>query len=358
MVLSTFAAVLLGGGLGLRGERALTEILELHSVSRAYRLTRFIVLATLAVEAAGAVALAVLFAAAGAAPAQAAWKGIFHAVSAFCNAGFALQSDSLVSFQDRPLLVLVIAALIVVGGVGFVVLATVWTRLVRRERGPTSVQVRVVLAMTTALLVTGAVLYGFLEWNRSLAGMAVADKLVGALFQSVTLRTAGFNTADFSALAPTTILLMLLFMFVGASPGSTGGGIKTTTAAVLVAAIRATHRPKAQVTLFDREISTDIVNRSVVITVISAGIVLLGLFLLLALEPQPFVDLAFETMSAFGTVGLSLGATAELEPAGKLVVAALMFVGRVGPLTMALLFGTVRGSAASFRQPSARMMVG
>jgi len=286
------------------------------------------------------------------------WKGVFHSVSAFCNAGFALQSDSLVLFQQRPLAVLVIAGLIILGGLGFMVLATSWTRIVERERSPVAIQVRVVLAMSVVLLVAGTTFYAVLEWNRSLAGLGPVDKLTSAFFQSVTLRTAGFNTVDLSKLAPTTVLFMLLFMFIGASPGSTGGGIKTTTAAVMLSAIRASLRPKSQVTLFDREVPEGIVYRALAIAVISATIIVLGLFLLLNLEHQPFLDLAFETVSAFGTVGLSLGATAKLAPLGKLVIVAIMFAGRVGPLTLALLLGTSASSTPFFRRPRARIMVG
>jgi trk system potassium uptake protein TrkH len=359
MTLSTFAALLLGGSLGLRGERALAEMLDLQTAPTAYRLTRFIVLSTLAVEAVGAVVLLPSFLGAGLPAGEAVWRAVFHAVSAFCNAGFALQSDSIVMFREAPVPLLTHAVLITLGGLGFVVLAAVGSRVVRRgRRRPLPVQVKTVLAASALLVAAGTAIYAACEWQRSLDGLSVADKLLNALFQSVTLRTAGFNSVGFGELGAATALFMILFMFVGASPGSTAGGIKTTTAAVLLAAIRSAIRGGAPATLFDREVPRDVVLRSLAIAIISVGVVALGLFALLLFEPRPFLELLFETVSAFGTVGLSLGATPELGPAGKLTIIAVMFVGRIGPLTLALLLGTGAARRTAVRYPETRLMVG
>lgn len=358
MVLSTFAAVVLGGSLGLRGERALTEVMDLQTASTAYRLARFIVVVTLGFEAAGAIGLSAYYAAEGFGTWGAIWRGVFHAVSAFCNAGFALQSDSIVMFQSRPGAVLIVASLIVLGGLGFVVLAAAWGAISDggRERWP--VQAKTVLVASVVLVLAGTGLYAAIEWQGTLHGMGWGSKLLHAMFQSVTLRTAGFNSVDLSGLAGASILFMILFMFIGASPGSTGGGIKTTTATVMLATIRSTVRTHEPVTLFGREIPAGIVQRSLAIAVVSAMIVIVGFFLLLVFEPQPFTELLFEATSAFGTVGLSLGATPKLGPVGKLVIVALMFVGRVGPLTMALLLGTSGSGGPVVRYPESRIMVG
>jgi trk system potassium uptake protein TrkH len=358
MVLSTFGALLLGGTLGLRGERALTAVLDLQAVSTAYRLTRFIVLATLAVEAVGAAGLTLCFLAAGLDPGAAVWRGVFHSISAFCNAGFALQSDSLVMFQGNPAALLLVAALIVLGGLGFAVLAALWWRMRRPDPGPMSVQVKAVLAASAVLIVLGAGVYAAVEWQRSLADLSVADRLLNALFQSVTTRTAGFNSVSFEQLAPATVLGMIAWMFIGAAPGSTGGGIKVTTAVVLLAAIRSIVRGGGPVHLFDREVPSDIVLRSLAIAVIASALVGAGLFLLLLFEPLPFDDLAFEAVSAFATVGLSIGATERLGPVGKLIIIAIMFVGRTGPLTLALLLGTGAFRQPAVRHPQTRLMVG
>lgn len=359
MTLSTFAALLLGGSLGLRGERALGEMLDLETAPTAYRLIRFIVLSTLAVEAVGAVVLVPSFVGAGLPAGEAVWRAVFHAVSAFCNAGFALQTDSIVMFREAPVPLLTHAVLITLGGLGFVVLAAVGSRVVHRgRRRPLPVQVRTVLAASAVLVAAGTALYAACEWGRTLDGLSVADKLLNALFQGVTLRTAGFNSVGFEELGAATVLFMMLFMFVGAAPGSTGGGIKTTTAAVLLAAIRSAIRGGAPATLFDREVPRDVILRSLAIAVISVGIVALGLFVLLLFEPRPFLELLFEAVSAFGTVGLSLGATPELGPAGKLTIIAVMFVGRIGPLTLALLLGTGAARRTAVRYPETRLMVG
>lgn len=358
MTLSTFGALLLGGGLGLRGERALAEMLDLQTAPTAYRLTRFIVLATLTAEAVGAAILTACFSRAGLPLGEAAWRGVFHSVSAFCNAGFALQSDSVVMFREAPVPLLTHAALIVLGGLGFVVLAAAWNRLSRRDQSGSSVQVRVVLAASACLLVAGALIYGACEWNRTLDGLSVPGKLLNAFFQSVTLRTAGFNSVGFEDLGPATALVMIVFMFIGASPGSTGGGIKTTTLAVLLATLRSTAGGGAPPTLFRREIPREIVLRSLAIVVTSALLIGAALFLLLLFESQPFLHLMFEATSAFATVGLSLGATAELGPAGKLIIIAGMFIGRIGPLTLALLLGTSASRRPPVQYAETRLMVG
>jgi trk system potassium uptake protein TrkH len=358
LVLSTFATLLLGGSLGLRGEQALRETFELTSGHAAYRLTRFIVLSTLAVEAVGAAILAARFATAGYSWPEAWWAGVFHSVSAFCNAGFALQSDSLVMFHDDPWALSTVAVLITVGGLGFAVLAGLWGRLVLRRRGRLTLQVKTVLAASAVLLLVGTGFYLALEWDRSLAGLTPLEKLGNALFQSVTLRTAGFNSVSFDQLATASALVMMVLMFVGASPGSTGGGIKTTTAAVLLSGIAAVLQGSRRVTLFDRELSPEVLLRSLAIAVIAVATVLGGLFLLLLVEDQPPLPLAFEVVSAAGTVGLSLGVTPHLSAAGKLAIIAVMFIGRIGPLTLAVVLGTRETRQDRIRRPEGRVMVG
>ena len=362
MVLSTFGMLMLGGSLGLRGARALKEMLETHAERAAYRLTRFIVLATFSLEAVGALVLTFAFGDLGLGPAEAAWRGVFHAVSAFCNAGFSLQSDSLVQLQSNPLGLLTVAALITLGGFGFSVLAAVWSLLRRRavwwERARVDLQSKTVLAASAVLVVVGWGLFAAFEWDRSLEGLSLVDKVLNALFQSVTLRTAGFNTVSFDELSPATLLTMMVWMFLGASPGGTGGGLKTTTLVVLLAAVAALARGSSVVNLFDREIPRVIVYRSIAVLVLFYSLAAGGLLLLLLVESQPFEVLAFETVSAVGTVGLSLGATAKLGAAGKLVIIGAMFIGRIGPLTLVLLLGTGVSRRRLHRYPESRMMVG
>ncbi|MCB1057895.1 MAG: hypothetical protein KDD11_20530, partial [Acidobacteria bacterium] len=279
-----------------------------------------------------------------------------------CNAGFALQTDSVVMFQNDPWTLLVLAALITVGGLGFVVLAALQSRFLRGQRGRLSVQVRVVLAYSAIFTLAGWGLYTITEWRHTLAGLSLVDRLVNALFQSVTLRTAGFNSVDFGTLALPTLLFMVLFMFVGASPGGTGGGIKTSTLAVILAAIRATASGSDAVRLFDREIPRVLVYRALAVVGLSSAATLGGLFLLLLfeaphLETGAFERLLFETVSAVGTVGLSLDVTPKLGPVGKFIIIGVMFLGRIGPLTLVLSLGARRGGQR-LRHPQARIMVG
>ena len=356
MVLSTFATVVLGGRLTLRGEQALGHVLELSSPGHAYRLVRFVVSATLAIEAVGAVLLTLSFRAHGLELADALWCGVFHSISAFCNAGFALQSDSIMMFDSDPLALGVHALLIVLGGLGFPVLAWLWSRYVRRVRERPPVQVRVVLWVTALLLASAGLLYAVLEWNTSLAELSAPDKLLNAAFQSVTLRTAGFNSVDVTLMRPATILLAMVYMFIGAAPGGTAGGVKVTTLAVLAAAIPQLVGSRGGTSLFGRSIPATTLQRSATIAFVATAAAAVSLFLLLITEDAPFEVLAFEVVSALGTVGLSLGVTASLTGLGKAVIIATMFIGRVGPLTLALALGS--RAAPTVAYPETRIMVG
>lgn len=356
MVLSTFAAVLLGGRLALRGEQALEEVLDLASPGSAYTLTRFIVVSTLLIEAVGALALALLFHYGyGFELGSALWRGTFHAVSAFCNAGFALWSDNLIQFQSDGPIQAVHGTLITLGGLGFPVLLALWLRSRGSERR-LPLQARVVLWMSLSLVVGGAILFAAAEWDASLHGLSLADKIINSVFQSITLRTAGFNSVDFSALERSTILMMVVWMFIGASPGSTGGGIKTTTLAVVLAAIPALIRNQARAQLFRRTIPHDIVYRAGTIMTLATMVAVAITFALLASHDMPFERALFETVSALATVGLSIGATAELNALGKWLIIVTMFIGRVGPISLALALGTPRGAHVQF--PEAKIMVG
>lgn len=356
MVLSTFATIALGGRLSLRGQQALGEILDLDSPSTAYRLVRFIVLATLALELVGTVVLFGCYLRHGFPVSEAAWRGLFQAVSAFCNAGFSLQSDSIVMFQSDPIALGTHAVLIVLGGLGFVVLAWLANRAPGGQRTRAPVQVRLVLHLSAALIILGAVVYAALEWRATLAGLSTVDKITNAVFQSITTRTAGFNSVDLSSLRPATLLVVLGLMFVGAAPGGTAGGIKITTVAVLAAAIPGVLRGQSDATLYRRSIPAETLQRASTIAVFSATAAALALFALLLTESTGLPALLFETISALGTVGLSIGATAALTSTGKWIVIFTMLVGRVGALTIALAVG--RGVRARVRHPPTRIMVG
>jgi trk system potassium uptake protein TrkH len=356
MVLSTFAALALGRRLGLRGELALGQVLDLPTHRTAHDVTRFIVLATIVLEAIGAVALTVSFAMHGATSVgDAVWRGVFHSISAFCNAGFALQSDNVVCLQRDPFALFVIGSLICLGGLGFTVLATGWARL-RRQGGPLALQSRLVLLVTALLIVAGAALYAVGEWNASLAGLPWFDKLVNATFQSVSARTAGFNSVDMTKLTSPTLLAFCILMIIGASPGGTGGGIKTTTFAVLVGTVISAVRGGAPIVLFRRTIPVALAYRAAAVLMATLATLLIGLFILLWTQTPSFRALLFEVCSALGTVGLSVGATGALDTLGKLVIVAVMYAGRVGPLTLVLLVG--QPSPGRLGYPDAKLMIG
>jgi trk system potassium uptake protein TrkH len=356
MVLSTFATLLIGGRLGLKTEHAMAESLGSSGVVRTDRLVMFVVASTLGLEALGAACLTGLYLSHDYALGDAVWRGVFHAVSAFCNAGFALHSDSLIQFQRDPLFLLVIAALISLGGIGFLFLVGAWLRLRRGRAGSLWLTVQVAGWTSLGLVLAGFALIAWTEWDASLAGLPWWHKLSNALFQSVTTRTAGFNSVDLGALAPGTSLVMILLMFVGASPGGTGGGIKTTTFLILLAGVRAIARGETRVVLFGRQVSAGAVYRSLATAMIAAGILVVALLLLLTTQSLGFEALAFEASSALGTVGLSLNVTPSLNPLGKLIITLVMFAGRLGPLTFALLWS--RTTEARVGYPEASLPVG
>ncbi len=356
MVLSAFAALAVGRGFGLRGRRAISELLDVDSTRSSIPLIRFIILSTLLIEAAGAAVLGTALWTSGVPSGEAAWHAVFHAVSAFCNAGFSLHSDSMIRFRHDPTILLTVAALISLGGVGFGVLSALWFAVRRRARSGVGTHVRVVLVASAVLTFGGALWFAAAEWHHSLAGLSAFDKAINALFQSVTLRTAGFNSIELERLAPGTSVAMMALMLIGASPGGAGGGIKTTTAVVLLSAIPALATGKARVTVLGRAVPVETIFRSTAIGVLAVLLTFLGTFALLTTQEVSLEAALFEAVSAFGTVGLSLGATAGLDGFGKAIIVVLMLLGRIGPLSAALLIARRSGGRAV--HPEARLMVG
>ncbi len=356
MVLSTFGALILGRGRGVRAEAALGEVLDLPMARSALRISLFVVGSTFAIELAGAALLTWRYVATGLEWGRASWFGVFHAISAFCNAGFALHSDSLVGFQSDVAALGTVSVLVIAGGLGFPVLSALWYRAIGRDTRAFSLQVRLVLRVTLVLVAAGTLLFAATEWNASLVELSWGDKWLNAYFQSVTTRTAGFNSVDIAALQPATVLIVMTLMFIGASPGGTGGGLKTTTVAVLLGAVPTIARGRPRVVFFGRRVPLETVFRCAAIAVVSVLLVAGGSVLVLATQRGPFETLVFEVVSAFGTVGLSLGATAALNDGGKLLIAVIMFLGRVGPLTLALLLARTTASRIQF--PEAKIMVG
>ncbi|MFA5840028.1 MAG: TrkH family potassium uptake protein [Candidatus Margulisiibacteriota bacterium] len=261
---------------------------------------------------------------------QAFLYAIFHAISAFNNAGFALPANfaNLCPYATDWVVNLTITTLIIIGGIGFLVIADI----LQFKRW--SLHSKVVISTTLLLLLVGTIAYFCVEYNNTLAPYALHDKVLVSYFQAVTPRTAGFNTVDFGKILPATSILMMLLMFIGASPGGTGGGVKTTTFALIFSTIWATMRNSRDTILFNRRIPAENVRRAFTIAAISAVVIAIPTFILTETEKVGVLPVAFEVFSAFGTVGLSMNLTPLLSSAGKIVIMLVMFIGRVGPLTL------------------------
>lgn len=368
MTFAVFAVLVLGGQLSFRDRILIRDTLHHSPSSELRRLLRYIVSFTLATEAVGAVLLWLrlrqVFA-----PGQAVFLSVFHSISAFCNAGFSPFPDSLVRYRGDLAVNLVVTGLIVAGGLGFLVCMELGDKIVagvtgRRRR--LSLQTRLVLVTNAGLLAAGVAGFLALEWTNLLAGLGLGEKLLAAWFQAVTPRTAGFNTLDYGQAGTATLFFTILLMFVGASPGSTGGGIKTTSFALLVLLLRARWQGRGQAWAFGRSIPFPALDRALLLTLLSWALTSGALLLIVLAESgvrphgaagPAFLQLMFETVSAFATVGLSTGITPSLSAAGKLVLMMLMFVGRVGPLTVALAAGRSR-RRWRFRYAEENVMVG
>lgn len=339
MSFSTAALLALNQRPSLRHERALAEVFvswEGHDPARA---VKHIFAVTFVAEALGALLLAARFATYyGEAPGPALWRGLFTAVSAFCNAGFALQTTSLMPYQTDAFVILVVATLIFVGSLGPVA-------VVARFRAPQRVRrvsVHLMEAAAVVLTVAGAVAFLAFEWSGVLADLSFFDRLHNALFQSVTLRTAGFNSVDIAAVRPHTEVFMLIWMFIGGSPGSTAGGIKTTTFAIILLSVASVLSGRPEAVYRNRRLSHDTFYRATAIFVLGLASVLVLWWALLLTQPLEPMSALFEAVSALATVGLSLGATNELDEVGKLLVSIGMFAGRLGPVTVLFLFAAER----------------
>ncbi len=365
MTISTVLVSALGRRPTLQERLTLADALNIASLEDLLRFARTVALLTLAFEAVGAVLMGIRFAA-DLGWARGMYYGVFHAVSAFNNAGFALFSNNLMNYRGDLIINLVVTALIIVGGIGFLVLAEVF-RLHKAGRRPGySTHSRFVLAITGVLLVAGAVIFLALEWSnpRTLGPLPPGEKVLAAWFQSVTPRTAGFNTIDIGAMTTPALFFTILLMFIGASPGSTGGGVKTSTFGVMVLGIWATVRGTSEHVVFGRRIASELVARSFAVALIAfVALNTVALWLLIA-EGYDLLRVLYETTSAFGTVGLSMGlpgSVVSLSGAfgatGKWLMIFMMYMGRLGPLTLALALAG-RASTVAVRHPEGKVMIG
>jgi trk system potassium uptake protein TrkH len=352
MTISSAVALAIRRGMAVRYRVVMQQVMDQTYYEELQQVLKRIVWGTFLIEGIGALLLAWAWYEPQLGLMSTLWHSVFHSVSAFCNAGFALFSNSLVGFQGSPFVLIVHMALIVLGGIGFTVIGPILS-----FRLPRSTHARLTVIVTLILLVAGLVFFFFVESNRGMIDQPMSARFWNALFQSVTARTAGFNTVDLTTWSNASIVVLLILMFVGASPGSTGGGIKTTTLGVLVLSVISMMRGRSDVEFHGRRLPQEIIIKSIAIMLLSLALVYTFTVALMLTESASFKDVMFEVTSAFGTVGLSLGLTPKLSVAGKVLITILMFLGRVGPLTAAMIVGE-RMVKAAYRYPVERVMVG
>lgn len=360
VTLAVAIAMLSGRKISLMQRSTMQEAISAHHVGGIVKLTGFILKVTLCIELSGAVLLALAFSR-DFPLLQSIWYGLFHSISAFCNAGFDLMGrrapfSSLTAYAANPLVNLTVMALIVIGGVGFLTWQDV--RANGRHLRAYRLQSKIILSMTLLLILVPALAFFLLEFSGGdWAGRTLGERIWAALFQSVTPRTAGFNTVDLTAMKEASLTLVILLMLTGGSPGSTAGGMKTTTVAVLFLSAVSVCKRRETVRCFGRRIDTDALRSAAAILLMYLALFLLGGLAISLLEDLPVLTCLFEAASAIGTVGLTLGITPGLCAASRFILMGLMFFGRVGGLT--LIFAAASGKRAYVsRLPKEKITVG
>ncbi|TVX98771.1 TrkH family potassium uptake protein [Cohnella terricola] len=358
MTMATLFALMLKRRISLRERLVLQEAFNQTSIEGIIRLVRKVVVYALSIELAGAILFSIRFMfdmPAG----KAIYKGVFHAVSFFNNAGFDTMGNyrSLTDYVGDPLVNIVTMLLIILGGLGFVVLSDLVE--IRKPGRKLSLHSKVVLSMSGFLILFGAVIIFIFEYTNTntFASLPFGEKVLAAFTQSVSPRTAGVNSVDLAGLRQSTQFFIVILMFIGASPGSTGGGIKTTTFTALIGAMIAMIRGKEDVVLFRYRLAQERVYKALTITLFAFGLVMIASMILSTTEDHRFLMILFEVTSAFGTVGLSIGLTAKLTLAGKIIIILMMFIGRLGPLTLSYALGPRKGRVL-YRHAEGKIIIG
>ncbi len=360
MSMATLFAVLLGKRISLKERLIIQQAVNQNTLSGVVKFSLYMLGLTFLLESIGALLLSIRFI-----PEYGLLKGIgysiFHSVSAFCNAGFDLIGNgrSLTPYVTDPLVTFTVGTLVILGGIGFAVIVDVVSN---HKKKRFTLHTKIVLTMTLFLLTTGTMLFLFFEWNNAatLGGLSMPNKLMASFFQSLTTRTAGFNTVDTAGLTNASKLLTIIFMFIGGSPASTAGGIKTVTFGIILIMALTVIQGKDRVGIFKRDISYSIVNRAITIAVFAMLILIIITMTMTAVESQfEFMDILFEVASALGTVGLSTGVTSQLSNPGKLLLIFTMFTGRVGTLTIAFALANRQQNYRNLVQyPEEKVIVG
>lgn len=361
MTMATLFAFMLKKRISLRERLVLQEAMNQGSMEGIVRLIRKVITYSLTIEFIAAVIFSIRWSM-DLGPAKGIYFGIFHAISFFNNAGFDLFGSvtgpfsSLTYFADDFIVNIVSMALIILGGIGFIVMADL---LEYKRVKRLSLHSKVVLSATGALIVIGAIVIFIFEFSnpRTIGSLNWYGKILASFFQSVTPRTAGANTVDLASLRQATQFFIIILMFIGASPGSTGGGIKTTTFTTLIGAIIAMIRGKEDIVFFHYRLGKDRILKAITLTMIALFLVIIVTMLLTMTEDHSFLMILFEVTSAFGTVGLSLGLTPDLSDFGKVMIVITMFAGRLGPLTLAYALGP-KAEKELYRYPEGKITIG
>ncbi len=346
--------IMLGKKIGLKERLLIQQSLNQTSLGGIIKLIKSLFIYSFAIEMLAMLILAVKWV-----PeygfARGVYYSLFHAVSAFNNAGFSIWPDSLMRYEGDPLVNLVISFLFIIGGIGFTVLSDLWHK---RSFKKLSLHSKLMIYGTFIINLSAMIFIFLLEYQnqKTLGMLPPAEKLWGAYFQAVTPRTAGFNTTDIGSLHESTITLLLLLMFVGAGSASTGGGIKLTTFLVILLSVITFLKGKKHISIAKKTLKDQLIIRSLAISTISVLLILAAVFILNMTEPKPFLAILFEVVSAFGTVGLSMGITADLTPVGKIMIIFIMFLGKLGPLTLA--FSLARPEQENIRYSSEDILTG
>ncbi|MHC1748796.1 MAG: TrkH family potassium uptake protein [Cellulosilyticaceae bacterium] len=372
MTLVSMIFILLGKRITLKNRLIMQEALSFNTTAGIVRFTRLIFLLTLAVEGVGALLLAMVFI-----PehglAKGVWYSVFHAVSAFCNAGFDIVGDSsLTPYVGNGLINFTIMGLIIFGGLGFNVWIDTYHMFKRKFHAAEhytwkqalykmTLHTKLVWIITIILIIGGAVFFFAVEYNNpnTLGLLTMKEKIYAATFQSVSPRTAGFNTIALAEMGDASKLMTIILMFIGGSPAGTAGGIKTVTLGVLILSAIATIKGKENTTAFKRRIPKDIIMRALTVSMIAITAVFVMIMILTITEDASFMDICFEVVSAFATVGLTLGITSSLTVIGKVMIVILMFMGRLGPVTIAVALMLKQGNdKGSIQYPEEKILVG
>jgi trk system potassium uptake protein TrkH len=362
MTVTTFFTLIIRKNMSVRESIFMSSTMNIKALSKVSNLLISTLTLTLSFEFIGVIFLCI------------GWRGndfewgsivyysIFHSISAFCNAGFSLFSNNLENYKSNITINITVTSLIIFGGLGFIVIMNLfhYLRFGIFKKEKLSLHTKMSLLLTAILIIAGFLIILSIEWNKALSDLPISTKIMGAYFHSVTPRTAGFNTINMTLFTNACYFITIIFMFIGASPGGTGGGIKTTTFGVFLVTIWSMLRGRTKIEIFRRGIPRDIMTNALLIITLSLMFLAVFAFILLITEDAPPLHIIFELFSAFGTVGLSAGITPNLTNIGKIIIIITMFIGRVGPLTMVLAIGQTRQQRKSieFQYPEESVIIG